>query len=133
MKPYSILQYSTEQIRQISNLALLKIVDILQEKGLDAKTAIVRAQEVFAHEHEKATLFMHNLQSLFDEGVIEQVYHFIANRALRQHPIDFSSYDQLVGMVQVTQKKHVNAEDLEKIKLVAQANRYGLTLLRVRG
>ncbi len=126
MNEILLFDLATIHVRFISNFALEKISELLQKKGLDAEIAMKRAQEVFFNESEKASLFLHNLTKVVDGNVMRDIYQYIAQRALLQSPIDFYSYDQLVGMIQRNYKMNMSEEELEKIRQIAQANRIGV-------
>jgi len=121
---------TTIHIRFASNFALEKISDLLQAKGMNPEIAIIRAQEVFANENEKASLYLSNLQSSFDTEIMKRVYDFIAQKALFQEPIQFNSYDQILRMMQQVYSSSLGEEELKQIKNISQANHYGIALLR---
>ena len=121
---------SSTHIRFASNFALEKISDLLQVKGMNPEIAVIRAQEVFGKESEKASLYLHNLQSSFDAEVMQRIYEFISHKALLQEPIKFNSYDQMLRMLQQVYRSSLNEYELKQIKHIAQANHYAIALVR---
>jgi len=117
-------------LRFASNFAFEKISDILQAKGMNPEVAIERAQAVFASESDKASLFMHNLQSYFDLSIMSKIYEYIARKALFQEPLSLSSYDQLLRMMQQVYSSALSESELKALRQISQANRYGIALVR---
>ena len=126
----TFLNNSTTYIRFASNLAIEKISELLQSKGLSPEIAIIRAKEVFGTESEKASLYLHNLQYSFDTEIIKKVYEYISRKALFKDPILFGSYDQMLRMMQEVHSTSLSEEDLRQIRQISQANSYGITLIR---
>jgi len=120
----------TIHIRFASNFALDKISDLLQAKGMNPESAIIRAREVFGEESAKASLYLHNLQHAFNVSIMQKVYDFISQKALFQEPIEFGSYDQVLRMMQQVYSTSLTEEELRQIKHISQANRYGIALVR---
>jgi len=120
----------TIHVRFASNFAFLKIAELLEAKGMNPEMAMTRAQEVFAVESEKASLYLHNLQSSFGLKVMQKVYNFIAHKALFQEVFSFSSYDQVLGMIQQSYSFNLNEQELRGIRRVCEANRYNIALVR---
>lgn len=116
-------------IRFASNFALQKISDLLQARGMRPEVAIARAKEVFAGESEKANLYLQNLQHYFGEEIMPRIYDFISQRALFQEPVRFSSYDHLLGMMQEVYSFSLDEQELRKLRDVATANRYAVSLV----
>jgi len=117
-------------IRFASNFALEKISDLLQAKGMNSEAAFIRAKEVFGEERDKASLYLHNLQVHFDEGIMNKIYDYISHKALFQEVLFLSSYDQLLRMVQNVYSTSLSEEELKKIKHISQANNYSIALIR---
>ena len=92
--------------------------------------AMKRAETVFSQESEKASLYFHNLQHYFGSEMMHKIYEFVAKKALFQEVIKFSSYDQMLGMMQRVHSVSLSEEELRQIKSVSQANRYAITLAR---
>ena len=120
---------STMHIRFASNFALVKISELLQAKGMNPEVAIKRAQAVFGNECEKASLYLHNLQGAFDAGIMQKVYAYISNKALFQEPIEFSSYDQMLRMMQQVYRTDMRDEEHRQIKRISEANNYAIALV----
>ncbi len=127
---FIFLNNSLPHIRFTSNFALEKISNLLQAKGMDPEVAIERAQRVFGEESHKATLYLHNLQHLFDAEGIKKVYDFIMHKALFEEPVYFDSYDHMLGMMQKVHRSSLSEEELGKIRQISQANRFGVALIR---
>jgi len=121
---------SAVNIRFASSFALEKISDLLQAKGMNPEAALMRAKAVFGDESEKASLYLHNLQHAFDTQIMQKVYDYLAHKALFQESIQFSSYDQILGMMQQVYRTSLNEHELKQIKHISQANRYGIALVR---
>lgn len=117
-------------IRFARNFAVEKISDLLQAKGLNPEVAISRARAVFGEESEKASLFLHNLQTYFDKELMQKVYDFIAHKALFQEQMQFNSYDQILRLRQHVCSSALSAQELKQLKHISQANRYGIALVR---
>ena len=120
----------TIHIRFASNFALVKISELLQAKGMNPEVAIKRAQEVFGDEYEKASLYLHNIQGAFSTEVMQKVYEFISHKALFQEPISFSSYDQMIRMMQQVYRPDLREEERRHIQRMAEANHYAIALVR---
>jgi len=116
-------------VRFASNFALEKISHLLQDKGMKPEIAMVRAQAVFK-EVDKASLYFHNLQHFFDKEIMQKIYAYVSNKALFQDKISFGSYDQILGMMQQVYRTNLSTQELHQIKHLAQANRYGIALIR---
>ena len=129
MNEIFIFNTPTIHVRFASNFALEKISDLLQAKGMNPEVAIIRAQSVFK-EVDKASLYIHNFQHYFDKEIMQKLYAYISKKALFQEEIRFGSYDQLVGMMQSVYSTRLNEQELFQIKHLAQANRYGIALIR---
>ena len=119
----------TIHLRFASNFAFEKISDLLQAKGMKAEVAMIRAQEVFASEGEKASLYLHNLQRSFDKEVMQKVYAYIANKALFPEQLSFSSYDHMLRMMQQVYSAALSEHELKQLRHITQANRYGIALV----
>lgn len=124
------LNNTTTHIRFVSNFAVEKISEMLQAKGMNAEIAIVRAQEVFGEESEKASLYLHNLQHFFSVDSMQKIYDFIAHKALFKEAIKFNSYDHILRMVQQIHGSSLNEQELKQIRHIAQANHYAIALVR---
>jgi len=120
----------TIHIRFASNFALVKISELLQAKGMNPEAAIKRAQEVFGDECEKASLYLHNLQTAFDEKIVQKVYAYISHKALFKEQIKFSSYDQMLRMMQQVYKIDLSEEEHRQVKRISEANHYAIALVR---
>lgn len=116
-------------VRFASNFALEKISHLLQDKGMNPEIAIVRAQAVFK-EVDKASLYFHNFQHVFDKEIMQKVYAYVAKKALFQEKISFGSYDQMLGMMQSVYRTNLSEVELKQIKHLSQANRYAIALIR---
>jgi len=124
------LNNSTTYVRFASNLALEKISGLLQARGMNQEVAMMRAEKVFAQESEKASLYFHNLQHSFGSEIMQNIYEFIAKKALFQEAIQFGSYDQMLRMIQQVRSRSLNEQELRQIKHLSQANRYEIALIR---
>lgn len=124
------LNNSTRYVRFASNIALEKISGLLEASGMNKEIAIKRAEAVFSHESEKASLYLHNLQHYFASEIMSKIYEFIAKKALFQEVIKFGSYDQMLGMMQRVHRVSLSEQELREIKYVSQANHYAITLTR---
>jgi len=120
----------TIHLRFASNFAFEKISDLLQAKGMNPEIAMIRAQKVFASEGEKASLYLHNLQRSFDANIMQKVYQYIAHKALFQEELSFSSYDQMLRMMQQVYRTSMSEEELRQLRRISQANHYGIALVR---
>ena len=120
----------TIHLRFASNFAFEKISDLLQAKGMNPEVAMIRAQAVFSSEGEKASLYLHNLQRSFNRDVMQKVYEYIANKALFQDTLTFSSYDHILRMMQQVYNPSLNEDELAQLRRIAQANHYGIALIR---
>jgi len=116
-------------VRFASNFALEKISHLLQERGMKPEVALSRAQAVF-QEVDKASLYFHNLQHFFDKEIMQKIYDYVSKKALFQDQISFGSYDQMLGMLQQVYRTNLSEQELYQIKHLAQANRYGIALIR---
>jgi len=116
-------------IRFVANFAFEKISELLQAKGMNPDVALVRAQEVFGNEHERASLYLHNFQRFFDTTIMQRVYEYIAKKALFQESILFGSYDQILGMMQQVYRSALNEEELKQLRQISQANHFGIALV----
>lgn len=121
---------ATPHVRFASNFALVKIAELLESKGMNPEVAMIRAQKVFAGESEKASLYLHNLQGFFDVKVMQKVYDYIAHKALFQEELLFSSYDQMLRMLQQSYTTALSEEELRQLRHISEANRYGIALVR---
>jgi len=130
MNDILFLNTPTIHLRYASNFAFEKIADLLQAKGMNPEVAIIRAQQVFAHEGEKASLYLQNLQRSFGTDVMQKVYDYIARKALFQEQFSFSSYDQMLRMMQQVYSTSLNEEELKQLRHVSKANSYGISLVR---
>ena len=130
MNDILFLNTPTIHVRFASNFAFEKISELLQAKGMNPEVAIIRAQEVFGKESTKASLYLHNLQRSFDAQVMQKVYAFISHKALFKESVLFGSYDQMLGMMQQVYSTSLNEEQLRELKHIAQANHYGIALVR---
>lgn len=119
----------TIHLRFASNFAFEKISDLLQAKGMNPEIAMIRAQEVFASEGEKASLYLHNLQRSFNKEVMQKIYAYIANKALFQEEFSFSSYDQILRMMQQVHSVSLSEQELRELRHISQANHYGIALV----
>ena len=119
----------TIHLRFASNFAFEKISDLLQAKGMNPEVALSRAQEVFAGEGEKASLYLHNFQRSFDTAVMQKIYEYIANKALFQEKLSFSSYDHMLRMMQQVYSNSLSQDDLRRIQHISKANSYGIALI----
>ncbi len=126
----AFLNNSTTYVRFASNFAIEKISELLQTKGLNPEVAIIRAKEVFGAEHDKASLYLHNLQHSFDTEVIKKVYEYIARKALFKDTIRFGSYDHMLRMIQEVHRSALSETELRQLRQISQANRYGIALIR---
>jgi len=126
---FLFINTSTVHIRFVSNFAFEKISDLLQAKGMNSEVAIMRAKEVFGEESEKASLYLHNLQHSFDTQIMQKVYEFISKKALFKETIQFGSYDQMLRMMQQVYSNSLCEQELNQIKHISQANRYGIALV----
>jgi hypothetical protein len=126
----TFLNNSTTYVRFASNFAIEKIAELLQAKGLNSEIAITRAKEVFGEESEKASLYLHNLQHLFDIEVVQKVYEYISRKALFKEPILFGSYDHMLRLVEDVHSTSLSEAELKQIRQISQANRYGIALIR---
>ena len=120
----------TIHIRFASNFAFEKVSQLLQAKGMNPEVAIIRAQEVFGKESEKASLYLHNLQRSFDTHVMQKVYDYIAHKALFKEIVLFGSYDHMLGMMQQVYSSSLNEDQLKQLRHISQANHYGIALIR---
>lgn len=121
---------STTYIRFASNIALEKISELLEERGMNQDVAMIRAKSVFAKESEKANLYLHNLQHYFGSELMPKIYEFIAKKALFQEVIHFGSYEHMLSMMQQVRNVSLNEQQLIQIKNVSQANLYAITVRR---
>jgi len=120
---------SAVHIRFASNFALEKISDLLQAKGMNPEVALIRAKSVFGEESEKASLYLHNLHHTFDTQIMQKVYDFITHKALLQESMQFSSYDQMLRMIQQVYPTSLSEQELRRIRHISQANKYGIALV----
>lgn len=125
-----LLNTSTIHIRFVRNLAIEKISDLLQDKGMNPEVALSRASEVFGAQSEKASLYLHNLHNYFNKELMQKVYAYISNKALFQEQIQFNSYDQMLSMMQKVYKTSLSEQELKHIRRISQANHYGIALVR---
>lgn len=130
MNEILFLNTPTIHLRFASNFAFEKISDLLQAKGMNPEVAIHRTQKVFAGESEKANLYLHNLQGLFDAKIMQKIYEYIAKKALFQEELSFSSYDHMLRMMQQVNTSSLSEKELKKIRQITQANHYAITLIR---
>ena len=121
---------TTTHIRFVSNFAVEKISDMLQAKGMNPEIAVIRTQEVFGEESEKASLYLHNLQYFFSVDGMQKIYAFIVHKALFKEPIKFNSYDNVLRMVQQVYGSSLSEQELKQIRHIAQANHYEIALVR---
>ena len=119
----------TIHIRFASNFALEKISDLLQEKGMNPESALIRAQEVFGNESEKASLYLHNFQKSFNASIMKRIYDYISHKALFQEEIKFGSYDQILRMMQQVHTSSLSEDELKEIRQISQANNYCIALI----
>jgi len=120
----------TIHLRFASNFAFEKISDLLQAKGMNPEVAMIRAQEVFANEGHKASLYLHNLQRSFDKVVMQRVYEYISHKALFQESFSLSSYDQVLRMMQQVYSASLSESELAELRRISTANHYGIALVR---
>ncbi len=113
-------------LRFVSVFAIEKIAQILQEKGMNVEAAYERAKALFSHELEKADLYLHNLHKLLQTGEHEDAYAYLANKALFRQNFDFTSYDHMRGLLQQVRTQHLDEEQMQSLRKVLQANRYGV-------
>lgn len=123
------LNNSAIHIRFVRNLTIEKISNILQDKGMNPEVALNRARQVFGNESEKATLYLHNLQSYFNTTVMHKVYEYLARKALFQEQIKFHSYDHMLSMIQKVYTAALSEDELTQIRKICKANRYGVALI----
>ena len=97
---------------------------------MNPEVAIIRAQEVFASEGEKASLFLHNLQDSFNKEVMQKVYIYISNKALFQEKLSFSSYDHMLRMMHQVYSASLSEHELAQLRRIVRANSYGIALVR---
>ena len=124
------LNNSTIHVRFVRNLAVEKISNLLQAKGMNPEVALSRASKVFGTESEKASLYLHNLHNYFNKDLMHKVYEYISNKALFQEQMQFNSYDQMLGMMQNVYKTSLSEEEIKHIRHISQANHYGIALVR---
>lgn len=128
MNDIFLLNLPSAYIRVVSHYAVVKVFELLEAKGLKAEVALQRAHDVFGEELEKVSLYMHNLQTSFEKEVMEEIYRYLANKALFQDVVSLRDYDSLVGMMSQVQHKSMNTQDLEKLSQISKANRYAFAL-----
>ena len=129
MNEILFLNTPTIHIRFASNFAFEKISELLEAKGMKSEFAMIRVQEVFGIQSEKASLYLHNLQGSFDTQIMHKIYKYIAHKALLQEPILFGSYDQLLRMMQQVYCTSLSEGQLQELKHISQANQYSIALI----
>ena len=61
---------------------------------------------------------------------MQKVYDYIAHKALFQEELLFSSYDQMLRMLQQSYTTALSEEELRQLRHISEANRYGIALVR---
>ena len=130
MNEIFFLNTPTIHLRFASNFACEKISELLQAKGMNPEIAMIRTQEVFASQSERANLYLHNLQASFDTNIMQKVYEYIANKALFQEELSFKSYDHMLRMMQQIDTAFMSEDELKQLRRISQANHYGIALVR---
>ena len=128
LENFRYLYYSIDHVKSVSNFAVEKIAQILYDRGLDKEVSTAKAISVFSNDLDKASLYLYNLQTKFSKEMMDKFYNYIAQRAFMNQIIKLTSYDTLIGMIQMANGGFLDTTDRKKVEAIAQANKYTIGL-----
>jgi len=94
----------------------------LYKRGLDKEIAQKKVSNFLIGEDFENDLMIHNILSNLDMLDYDSVVEYIASSALYSKEVDLSSYDTIIGMVQII-NNNLDKLTLQKIEKVSLENR----------
>ena len=94
----------------------------LYKRGLDKEIAQKKVSNFLIGEDFENDLMIHNILSNLDMLDYDSIVEYIASSALYSKEVDLSSYDTIIGMVQII-NNNLDKLTLQKIEKVSLENR----------
>ena len=118
--PSQISQISLNENRVGTFSSLISLH--LYKRGLDKEIAQKKVSNFLIGEDFENDLMIHNILSNLDMLDYDSVVEYIASSALYSKEVDLSSYDTIIGMVQII-NNNLDKLTLQKIEKVSLENR----------
>lgn len=100
-----------------------RIGTLLEEKGLDKEAAQAKVQKLFGGNSVDLNVALWNLKhTMGTELSNTELEAALVKRALFEKPVNFDSYDSIVGLMQEIKGTALDAQTLNKLKSVATLN-----------
>lgn len=115
---------------KISSLAEAASIH-LHKKGLDQDIADQKVLKALSSDEHVNALMVQNIVNNFDNIKREDIIAYIGSCALYEKSVNFSSYDNIVALVQKTDKLMLDKVTLEKIEKICLENKNIKSLYKV--
>lgn len=123
----SVLPIEVREISEINknkfNTLTSAVSKHLYERGLDENIAQEKVLKSLIGDEYTNNLMSHNIIENLHEIQREDIISFVSDSALYGHSVDLSSYENIISLVQKSNKLSLNRVSLEKIKNISLENK----------